>query len=180
MPRPTTTAALPGPCVEIPQASWVWTVTSQGVDQEGEFHSSTRDHGLSTHRGLDLDVDGIGDAAVPVIDHGSTAADCPEDVAWDLYVVRGDCGHLVGRVVGRQFALDQWRAPVGPGGLQSVTTLTETTARTDPPRGVPIHTTVRRTHHFTGSTYIAGDTTRRDGRCHHCSTWTCAGPRPRN
>ncbi len=50
--------------------------------------------------GPDLDLDGQLDLMVP-IDEGPKDRSCQEDIRWQLYVMRGDCGVFVGEIEGR-------------------------------------------------------------------------------
>lgn len=166
--------ALPGECVVPEERGFRWWVHSSGVGHDGELHHGSQEHVRRTQRMADLDADGIRDVAVPVVELADgRKAYCPEDVRWRLYVMRGECGHFVGEVRGAWITLDTWKRKPGRRGLRPLE-LEE--RRVEHRTRIPDSVTVTRPYRFDGKRYRAGRVTRDSGRCHHCSTWTCAGP----
>jgi hypothetical protein len=86
------------PCLLIPADTWTSRVTLWAESR------TVADHSFEPLR-LDLDADGVLDVLVPVPAPARPKEACPEDTVWDLYLVRGSCGHLAGRIEG---------APQGP------------------------------------------------------------------
>jgi hypothetical protein len=99
---PANAPALAGECTEI-------TVTTDLVQDAQLLYRTLLD--------LDLDRDGVLDPMVPRVleDRNRDGRASREETVWDLYVMRGECGHFVGRIP------DQPRAdhflPVGEHGL---------------------------------------------------------------
>ncbi|HJL00937.1 MAG TPA: hypothetical protein RMH85_27670 [Polyangiaceae bacterium LLY-WYZ-15_(1-7)] len=170
----------PGPCVEVPERSWILEVTGREAHPPpGREQPTTLRQGYSTHHGVDLDGDGTPDALVPSLADGV----CPHEIEWEAYVMRGDCGHLVGRVEG----LLREVGPVPTGGLAELRVGSRWSDLTDParppgPRNVAtLHETVTRWRWDpVAGTYEATGTERRDGICHHCPVFlrcrVVAGP----
>jgi len=96
------------------------------------------------------------------------ASACPEAALQEVYVMRGDCGHDLGRV--------------GPGTLDAPTgfaalaagELTPLTFTAEGPvlggDGVPVHTTQVTSFVFRGGGHQKSGDQTTAGRCHHCRT----------
>lgn len=123
-----------------------------------------------TMRMNDLDGDGRLDAIVPIVE----PTDCPHEIEYELYVMRGACGHLVGRTLG-------FPQPAGAGRrgqLRDLRTERRWAAITDRRRPPGPHN-VATLHEVTtpyvarAGTYRAGSPVTRSGTCHHCGIPTC-------
>lgn len=107
---PAPPVALPGNCVAVPSTpiALMEHRSAHGYDRyqqkqlDFEKDFSWR---FETLYDLDLDLDGTMDARVPIAVRGD--ATCPTEIGWDLYVVRGPCGHFVGRVAGNPKGPDE-------------------------------------------------------------------------
>jgi hypothetical protein len=86
---------LTGACAPIPDDSWSSIVTRWGST------SRRYRYGFAVSWTQDLDRDGVPDAVVPLTNARDPQHTCPAGIEWDVYVARGGCGHLVGRVQGR-------------------------------------------------------------------------------
>jgi hypothetical protein len=85
---------LTGPCVAIPEITFRTRVT-QWVSPRRQA-----DFSFSTDRSRDLDRDGIADALVPLPRAREPQTSCPDETRWEVYLVRGSCGHSVGIIEG--------------------------------------------------------------------------------
>jgi hypothetical protein len=170
VPRPTSRTP-PGRCVAIPAPVWTATVHASGVDQEGELFRSTINWRLTTTRLLDVDGDGVLDALVP--DHGKRQ--CPDEGTWDVYVVRGGCGHAMGTIGPGWPGLDAALVPLDRSGYRPITTVGE---HADHGKKGPIPEMVTRTTvaRVVGKAYRRGTTRTRTGICHHCAVSYCSTP----
>jgi hypothetical protein len=169
VPRPTKTKA-PGTCAAIPAPMWNATVHAGGVDHEDEYRQSEITWRLTTSRLVDVDGDAILDAFVP--DHG--ARQCPEEGSWDVYVVRGTCGHAVGTVGPGWSGLDAALVPLDRGGYRPLTTSSEHTRHGA--RGIPEMVRTTSVYRMKRGTYRIASTKRSVGVCHHCAVWHCTTP----
>ena len=158
----------PGRCVVPPAPVWDATVHAGGVDQLGEFHQRDITWRLTTARLADVDGDGVLDAFVPLHATGQ----CPEDGLYEVYVMRGRCGHRVGRVGPGN--LDAATAPVARSGYRPLTFVRERTRRGA--GGIPDMVRTTTQFRFVGKTYRASKPVTTAGRCHHCAIWTCTSP----
>lgn len=159
-------ARLPGKCVTPPVRHREITVHSAGIDQQGEFRRSSTRWAIATHPGPDLDGDARGDVWVPQ----PTRNACPWEVPHEVYVMRGDCGHLVGTVVGHVDV--PTRTAVFRRGLREVHTIAEW-ASGGGDRPEPEHHTRKRVYAFDGRRLKQIDGESRNGVCHHCGVSTC-------
>lgn len=169
VPRPTKWP-LASACVALPQPVWNATVHASGIDQEGERHSRDITWRLSTSRLLDVDGDAILDGFVP--NHG--ARQCPEEGTWDVYVMRGTCGHAMGTIGPGWFGLEAQLVPLDRSGYRPLTTASEHTRHGA--RGIPEMVTTTTVHKVKRKAYRAASTKQRVGVCHHCSVWHCTTP----
>lgn len=167
--RPTGSKA-PGVCAAIPSPVWTATVHAGGVNQDGEYHSSDITWRLTTARMLDVDGDAILDAFVP--NHG--ARQCPEEGTWDVYVMRGTCGHAVGTIGPGWFGLDAALVPLDRSGYRPLTTASERSHHGG--RGIPEMVTTTTVHKMRRGAYRLVSAKRRSGICHHCAVWHCTTP----
>jgi hypothetical protein len=169
VPVPATFDA-PGKCVSIPDVTHATELHASGVDQQGEYSSNSVSWRLSTSRWLDVDGDGILDAFVPHY----AKHQCPEVGSWDVYVVRGDCGHYVGRVGPGMPAIDASDAPLDASGLRPIAVESETSKLGD--QGTPVDTTTRTTFTYRKKKhrYKKKAVKQSGGDCPHCATWYCS------
>jgi hypothetical protein len=161
-------ARLPGPCVTPPERTREFEVHTGGIDQQGEFRQANSRWSLSTRPSIDLDGDGRADVLVPDAKRG----DCPWEVPYDVYVMRGRCGHKLGTIVG---GID----PVSftsrfRNGLREVFTSADWASHGD--ALIPEHHTRERRYVFTGRTLRQVQDITRSGRCHHCGVSSCSEP----
>ncbi len=175
--------ALSGDCVTPPEVRREIETHHQGVDQEGERHSSDRTWWVSTHAVPDLDGDGQPEMLVPT----SAGGPCMWEIPKEVFIMRGDCGHPIGTVYGNVMPVAEdttWHQ-----GIVEVHTEAEwadydprpTGADDDasgdpPPDGpniVPSHHTRHRVYRFDGTKFVQVSDTDRVGDCHHCSTTRC-------
>lgn len=173
---PRALARLPGACLPIPAASFSWQISSSTIGHDGELYSDSRRQTATTTRMVDLDGDGVLEAFVPVARWGKgprQVADCPDDLRWDVWIVRGQCGHLVGRVEGETPAHDTWKTPIGPSGLRELVMESEQSSHTE---RLPRLDHFARRHRFNGKGYVKIGEKRSGGTCHHCASWWCQGP----
>ena len=164
----TGAVALPGPCVPVPRREFVVSrVMRQSSPVDHEYPAESSDNvGMSTHATLDVDGDGVQDMAVPE----PVAQDCPTDGHYGLYVMRGECGHHVGTLVGR---IDpKGDAKAGAGRLPELTTTVEYGEQPDP-REPAVLRTDRRTYRFEGAAYREVSRTSSSAVCHHCGQVSC-------
>lgn len=123
-----------------------------------------------TRRSFDVDDDGVLDAIVPEVE----PRDCPHEVEYSIYVMRGTCAHLVGRTLG----LPHIAGPPRAGRLRDLRTHRrwgEITDRTRPmgPHNVATLHEVTTPYTAPRGTYRAGASSEHTGVCHHCSMPSC-------
>nr|MDQ3033647.1 hypothetical protein [Myxococcota bacterium] len=147
------------------------------VDRSREAHprdhhagSSERTWTLHTARMLDVDDDGRLETLVPIVE----PADCLHEVEYAIYVMRGACGHSVGRTLGSP----RIAGPARPGGLRELRTERRWAEITDPtrapgPENVATLHQVETPYVARGGTYRAGAPIARSGICHHCAMSSC-------
>ncbi len=159
---------LPGPCVPVPRREFVVSrVMRQPSPVDPEFPAETQDNvGISTHATLDVDGDGVQDLLVPE----PVARDCPTDGHYGLYVVRGECGHRVGGIVGQ--IAPKRETDAASAGLPELTTTVEYGQQIDPREPARLRTD-RRTYRFDGGAYREVEMISTSVVCHHCSEVSC-------
>ncbi|MFT3770834.1 MAG: hypothetical protein QM820_35880 [Minicystis sp.] len=160
-PRP-----LAGACVPVPRTQRIVRVRSGGVDQRGEMRQGEVNHGVETTFFWDLDGDGQLDALAP---HQGADNECPWQVEYEAYLMRGSCGHDVGRV-GPGY-LD---APVGSarsGGPDPEPLKFTSSWSHMGEKGIPVHVTRTVSFAFDGARYQKTSDEKSEGICHHCSAW---------
>ena len=166
---PSGPIALPGGCVPIPTQAWRFDrVMTQASPPDPSYPFQINDAvSMSPQRSLDVDGDGELDVLVPEPAPG----DCNHDVHFAIYVVRGECGHRAGVVVGQIDAarLDGARPA---GALPDLTTRVESGYQDDP-RTIAQHRTIRRTYRFDGAEYREISRDERYAMCHHCGDVRC-------
>jgi hypothetical protein len=160
--------ALKGPCVQVPVVRHAVTLNAGGVDDGGEYATHETVWDLRTDLDLDVDGDGMLDWLVPV---APSAASCPEDVRWRVYVRRGSCGHELGEVGP---GLVEGGASDASGFRTLQATAQASVLGAD---HVPVTTTTTRRFAVRAGRYAQTGQDASTGHCHHCSTWTCT-PRP--
>lgn len=128
-------------------------------------------HQMRTVFSMDLDQDGILDAAVP----SSGKKDCPDQVVWKLYVVRGRCGHTVGEVMGNIDFDAARRARKGSSPLVELATVTESRKPLD--KKQELYYLLTHQYQYTSPAYRKIRTNRLGGRrfCKPapCSSFSC-------
>ncbi len=173
--RPASAFKPPGKCKPIPDRGYSWIMSGFGINQSGEGFNVRSNILHETHTTIDLDGDGVQDKMVPVVKlRGKGRTHCPGDTRWELWVMRGECGHKVGTVVGEHLVWETWKAPFGPGGLKDLTT----TTRSEPKRTgpIPVVYTDERTYRYKNGAYREINHERSGGKCHHCPSLSCIGP----
>jgi hypothetical protein len=166
------TVAPPGACVAVPQVTHSLYVTSTGIDQLGEIHEAMTRWGYHTVRLADVDGDGLLDAFVPI----AKPNDCPEDIQWRVFVMRGACGHDVGVVGKGTIAPDAMGAGDGSGFRPIVVTSSSTGGGMSV---IPKMTDTTTSFAFSPKLgrYVRRGVKSRSGVCHHCALWSCVlGP----
>ncbi len=158
----------PGKCVAIPIARHPVHVHSSAINQDGERGEGETFWDFKTERIHDVDGDGIADAFVPV---AKTTSACPEEVAFRVFVVRGDCGHDLGVIGPGSFQFDAGTTALDASGFRPFTMTAETTRFGK--RGIPEMTTTVRRFAVKGGKYAPLDVKKTTGVCHHCATWHC-------
>lgn len=157
----------PGRCVVPPAPTWDVTVHASGIDQRGQHREADINWRLATARLADVDGDAVLDAFVP----NHRAGQCPEDTTFDVHVMRGACGHLVGTVGPGWIADDLVATRVDRSGYRPLV-LEQRTPRPGK-RRIPEMVTTVTTFRFRGTAYRATKSTVDVGLCHHCSTQSC-------
>ncbi len=157
--RPATPRPMPGPCVEVPTVGFEVPLF--------RFEGARRERYV-TEFAIDLDNDGVFDAAVPI------AATCHHDVRYALYVTRGGCGHHVGTVGPGSWDTTHVRAMPAAAGLKDLEVSTyKTIAAADASvRSVA----TRRKFAFDGTAYREVDTKVAQEPCSGCTVDECLGP----
>ena len=156
---------LPGRCVAPPQRSRASVVDSGGIDQNGDSRRRIDDDPLQTRPTFDLDGDGVADVLVPLARGGP----CPWQVPHDVYVMRGDCGHRVGTIVGE--VVHDTKVARFDHGLRVVTTEAVWSALE---RGAaPIRHERTRQYAFDGRKLRKRTDEERTIECHHCGIERC-------
>ena len=164
-------AKLPGSCATPPFRARPLTIHASGIDQSGDFFQSDRAWKVETYSGADLDSDGALEVYVPSAKKGS----CPWDIPYDVYVMRGMCGHRVGTIVGNVDSKTRFAAIAD--GLRVVTTTAEWNDRggRDP---IPVAHTRTRRYEFDGQKLREKSDSDNTGRCHHCAVLSCSPATP--
>jgi hypothetical protein len=159
-------ASLPGACVKPPEVSRRFESDVSGIDQEGESFFARLGYVVGAWDAVDLDGDGVLDRFVPRPKGGR----CPWEVTFDVYVMRGECGHLVGSVTG-DFAQESHVAGF-VRGLRAITTRSEW-ATHGSKRPLPEHHSRTRRYVFDGKQLRERSDDTRTGVCHHCGVASC-------
>ncbi|MCB9592994.1 MAG: hypothetical protein H6719_09705 [Sandaracinaceae bacterium] len=142
--------ALPGPCVAVPEEPFEILVTWM----HGPTGPERVLYSLESLRDRDLDGDGVPDVLVPQPRARRPETGCPTEVAWDLYVMRGACGHHLGRIEG---ALHEEVEGSASNGLDDLHT------RIDPMTGFGGPIDLR--YAFDGSEYREVERSASESRC---------------
>jgi len=163
----------PGACVPVPQVKHPLNLHSSGIDQHGQHHENTTFWGFETERIFDADGDGVLDAFVPI----AKQFDCPEDIQWRVFVIRGACGHDVGVVGKGAIAPDSPAAPDVSGYRVIVVTSESTRGGKGP---IPEMTNAATTFAFSPKLgrYEQMRAESHSGVCHHCARWHCTPASP--
>jgi len=154
-------------CVTPPVNRRSLEVLAEGTDQSGNFRSSNTRHEVVTRPSADVDGDGRLDVFVP----HATQGDCPWEVPHDVYVMRGDCGHRIGTIVG-DTDLDTHLAGFHRGIRRIDTEGSWATRGMDSP--IPDHHARTRAYTFDGRRLKKTADETQSGRCHHCGVVTCS------
>jgi hypothetical protein len=163
----------PGACVAVPQSKHPLYVHGSAINQDGELHESTTFWGFQTERIFDVDGDGVLDAFVPV----AQQFDCPEDIQWRVFVIRGSCGHDVGIVGKGAIAPDDPSTP-DVAGYRVLVVKSESTRNGKGP--IPEMTNTATTFAFSPKLgrYDQMRVESHSGVCHHCARWHCTPATP--
>lgn len=165
------TAPMPGACVTPPVRTYRVEVTSREAWPPPEREDPEPVvHGFSTQPFADVDGDGRFDVMVPTVELHT----CPHDVEYAIYVMRGACGHEVGRVVGSPGVV----GPRVPGRLRELRAERRWASITHPdrppgPSNVATLHEVSTPYRARGGRYVAGTPTETGGICHHCGMPSC-------
>ena len=163
-------ARAPGRCVAVPAVRWTTTVHSAGIDWQGQVHRDDTAWTLTTERLADVDGDGVLDAFVPRHRPG----DCPETGRYDVYVMRGACGHRVGRLGPGWPDAATATAAVDGSGFRPLS-FTATASGTAPNGTLQRITTVTR-FHMGPRGYVRDRTRTTTDTCDDCGGWSCSAP----
>lgn len=161
------TTRLPGKCVTPPIVTRTMQVSARGIDQDGESRSGSSVHEVTTRPGADIDGDAQLDVLVPHAKQGK----CPWDVPHDVYVMRGECGHKVGTIVGQ--IDDETSMSAFRKGLRRIHTHASW-ADHGSKSAVPEHHTRSRVFTFDGVRLKKTSDATRTGQCHHCGVVSCS------
>ena len=164
------TVTLQGECVVPEDRTYVVQSTAQEANPPDDAMEPTvREDTFRTSRPLDVDGDGVMDTFVPMVPPGR----CAPEVDYAIYVMRGECGHHVGRVTGPT-SLGEG----SHGGLRDLQTHRRWSELTDPARP-PGPDNVATLHEVTvtwvarDGVYEATSAEERQGVCHHCPIAEC-------
>ena len=159
-------------CSPIPSVTLDLQSNGGQVTENGQYHRVGNPLApFSTQRLFDLDGDGVRDAFVPVINHPS---DCVTELSWQVWIVQGDCGLLVGTIGPGWPSVDE-ALPVPAHGLRPISTVAEhgqTPAELTAPEKVQQTTT---TSNFVAAKFRYRATTKATQTtiCYHCPSLTC-------
>lgn len=90
--------ALKGACIPIPRPSWVVEKRVAGIDWQGHSFAYESTSRVTTTFPIDVDGDGMWDAFVPSKPRTGEGSPCTDELAHDVYLVRGSCAIHVGRI----------------------------------------------------------------------------------
>jgi hypothetical protein len=166
VPKPTA-AALTGSCQKIPEVEAKIKVHTNAINQLGGFTENAIHWGLTTQRVIDVDGDAILDALVPVYQKG----DCPEQGFWELYVVRGSCGYLMGKLGPGLSPVQAMLSPLDASGFRPLT-MESKTSRTSA-KGVRELVTTTTIFSVSKGEYSKQSTNKDASTCQHCASWYC-------
>ncbi len=155
---------LRGPCKVVVPRTRVFDVDRSAIVQGGAFRRERVLEQVETHFGHDFDGDGELDLLVPT----ASAAQCPGDLMWTVYLSRGGCAHAVGEVGPGE--LEFFSNSEGVTGPRPLVFTKRSTALGD---GGSVTTSVRTTYVFKGAGYVRGAREEQKGLCHHCPVEVC-------
>ena len=162
---------LPGKCVAVPDVKHPVYVNSSAINDSGEQGHGRTFWDYKTERIHDVDGDGLADSFVPV---AKTKTACPEEVSFQVFVMRGACGHDLGVIGPGSFAFDAGTTAIDVSGFRPFTMQAE---KSKPgKRGIPEMTTTIRRFAVKRGKYAQADIKTTTGVCHHCATWHCTAP----
>jgi hypothetical protein len=165
-PHPSTTR-VSGSCVAIPSVDHEIYVSSRGIDQRGQQREGHTRIRYGTYHGLDVDGDGIPDALVPA---PASKDQCGEELVYRVFVVRGACGHEVGRVGPGWIEL---AGPPDASGFHPLVATAQSTGGDE--HGAPTMNTLTTRFAVRHGAYVKLDSSSTSGTCHHCGHWSCTG-----
>ena len=160
-------------CVLVPEKQYVVNVSSTGIDQHGREHTGKITHGVETMFFWDLDGDGQLDALAPV---SGAANQCPWEVEYEVYLMRGVCGHDMGRVGPGYLAVPESGMGLPMTGLLPLTFTSEWSALGQ--AGIPVHSTRTTSFVFSATRYRKTADKTTEGVCHHCARSTTCRIQP--
>lgn len=188
--RPT--QRLPGPCVVPPTRERLVRVDSSGIDQLGEFRQASQEWLIRTMPHFDLDGDGTSDVLVPAKAPKSKRSrdQCPWQIPMDVYLMRGECGHKIGTIVG-DLDIQTNTAPF-VAGIRQLSTFSEWadysdvatgtydhrgTRKKKPTKsrmgGIPVRHQRERRYRFNGTKLRMKTDHDSVAQCHHCGVSHC-------
>ncbi len=157
----------PGACVPVPKPDQTFNVHSSGISQDGELLESSQSWQVARHT-ADVDADGELDLLVPILKGNATP--CPWNLEYDVYVMRGTCGHRLGRV-GPGAPTLEGDVPDASGFFRLKTESNEITYGKRP---IPESYDRVIDWAFRGKSYAKLAERKSGGQCHHCAVSSCS------
>jgi hypothetical protein len=158
----------PGACVAVPEVKHPLYVHSSAIGEDGKLHEVTTFWGFHTVRLADVDGDGILDAFVPI----AKPHDCPEDIQWRVFVMRGACGHDVG-IVGKGTIVQNMMGAVSASGFRPIVVASRSSSDKSK---IPEIADTTTTFVFSPKLgrYVQSSVKSSPGGCYHCGRWSCS------
>jgi hypothetical protein len=165
-----TSMKMVGKCSAIPSPEFVIEQRGGRVDEQGRYSALSLNQRIETLRVYDIDGDGVVDALVPK-PPASVSVACQSQLSWQIWIVRGDCGHVVGTVGPGNIFVDESIA-VANGQLRNVITQETQQLGLKGPEAVEQLTT-KRTFVSKAMRYVRTSLSSSKAVCYHCAAMTC-------